>query len=228
MSDIKQEISKIAIPHRLGDRSRLGVKQAQLEKGAGVKRFTKKHLASVVLAMSLLVPTGAFAYQTFLADELYGSFETLKARISSATMEGYFLLDAKMSQAKGDLSKEDYKHFKELLSVLTESKLEYANENGNIDYSQLPPEQLEIQKKTLFDIQPYFDQLNGLVSSQEVLTSEEYDAYIDALMVYQQVLAKTGITGPGELDKIPSEMRDEFQAASEVLDYVNEKQINYE
>jgi hypothetical protein len=228
MSDIKQEISKIAIPHSLHERSKMGVKHAMFENGGRVKRFTRKHIASVILALSLMVPTGAFAYQTLLADELYGSFENVKAHISSATMEGYFLLDAKLTQAKGDMSKKEFKEFKELLNVIITSKLEYGSENGNIDYSQVPPERLDELKNTLYEIQPYFDQLNGLVSSQEVLTSDEYDAYIDALMVYQQIMAKTGIRGPSEFNEIPAEMKDDFLEAQRVLEYVDEKQLNQE
>nr|WP_239587225.1 DUF3600 domain-containing protein [Bacillus ectoiniformans] len=181
-----------------------------------------------MLAASLLVPTGAFAYQTLLADELYGSFENVKAHISGVTMEGYFLLNAKLNQAKGDMNKQEFAEFKELLSVITHAKVEYGNENGNIDYSQIPNEKLEEIKEVLFQIQPYFDQLNGQKSSKDVLTASEYEEYIQAIMTYEQIVAQTGmIKESADMDKIPTELKGEFLKARNILSQVNEKQLTH-
>lgn len=223
MSNIKNEINKIVIPSNLHERTLMGVKKANSEKEGKFKRFAKKHLASAILAVSLIVPTGAFAYQTLLVDELYGSFENIKTHISGAIMEGYLLLDAKLTQAKGDMEKQEFAEFKELLSVITSAKIEYGDKNGNIDYSEVPNEKLEEIKEVFLEIQPYFDQLNGQKSSKEVLTSSEYEEYIEAIMTYEQIMVQAGIKESIEIDKIPSDLKEDYLKASNVLSQVNEK-----
>ncbi|WP_257140998.1 DUF3600 domain-containing protein [Bacillus sp. AFS015802] len=226
MSNIKQEINKIVIPPTLYERSKMGVRKACLEKGGRVNRFIKKNIVSAIIAASFILPTGAIAYQTFLADEFYGSFENVKAHLSSATMEGYLLLDAKLTQAQGDMKKEEFKRFKELLKTVTSAKLEYGDENGNIDYSEVPAKQLNELKNTLYEIQPFFDRLNGQKSSNEVLSSGEYEEYIEAIMIYEQTMAKSGMKESDEIDKLSDDQREIFLEAQHVLRKVNEKQVD--
>ncbi|MDM5292737.1 DUF3600 domain-containing protein [Peribacillus simplex] len=186
----------------------------------------KKHLITSVLIASLLLPTSAFAYQSFLADDLYGSFEQVKKHLANATMEGYLLFDAKLSQAKGELGKEEYADFKELLHVVTESKLDYGDANGNIDYDQLPSRKIAELKTAFMEIQPYFDKLNGLVSSEKLLTAEEYETYIEALMTYEKIAVQSGSeNGSVNVDDLPANLQAEFQDARDFMDYVNEMQI---
>ena len=187
----------------------------------------KKHLVTGILIAALLLPTSAFAYQTYLADELYGSFDYLKKHAANATMEGYFLLDAKLSQAKGDLGKEDYAQFKENLQVLTAAKLKYGNSNGNIDYDTIPPNKAEELKIILMDLQPYFDKLNDLVSSKDLLSSEEYESYIEALMTYEKITVQSGTDAdvPNDAESLPPALQADFQEALDTMDYVNEKQM---
>ena len=225
MNNIKNEINKIVIPSNLHERTLLGVKKATSEKGGKFQRFAKKRLASAILAISLIIPTSAFAYQALLVDEFYGSFENLKTHLSNAMMEGYLLLDAKLTQAKGDMDKQEFSDFKELLSVITSAKIEFGDKNGNIDYSEIPNEKLEELKEVFSEIQPYFDQLNGQKSSKEVLTASEYEEYIEATMTYEQIMAQVGIKEPVEIDKIPSDLQEDYLKASDVLSQVNEKQL---
>ncbi|MEH7392877.1 DUF3600 domain-containing protein [Bacillus sp. JJ1503] len=188
----------------------------------------RKRLAAGILAATLLIPTGVFASQSFLADDIYGSFENLKKHIFKATMDGYMLLSAKLSQAKGELNTEEYKEFKELLNVVTSSKLQYGDPYGNIDYSQIPSEELVQIKQALMGVQPFFDKLNGLKSSKEILSSEEYTAYIEALMTYEEVLVKSNIDpseGPIDIEMIPSDLQAEFIKAKDFMSYVDKKQV---
>lgn len=192
------------------------------------KRKPKKRLMAGIIVAALLLPTGVYASQSFLADDFYGSFENLKKHISNATMEGYFLLSAKLSQANGELGEEDYKEFKEQLNVITDAKINYGNQNGNIDYDRLPAEKMDEIKQTLMLIQPYFDKLNGQKISKEVLTPVEYITYIEALMTYEKVMAQSGINpseGPIEMEMLPSHLQSEFIEADDFLKYVDEKQV---
>lgn len=225
MNNFKQEFDTIEIPSELHERSKIGVKRAKLEKEGVTKKFIRNRLAACALAIAIIVPTSAFAYQTFLPDEFYESFESLKKQIGSATMESYMLLDAKLAQAKGDMEREEYTHFKELAKVITTSKLEFGNPYGYIDYSQIPAEQLREIKKAMFEIQPYFDKLNGHPSSKEVLTASQYEEYINALITYEQIMAQSGIKESNEIDKIPANLQGEFTKAEAFLMYVNDKQL---
>lgn len=118
------------------------------------------------------------------------------------------------------MEKKEYEQYKELLKMVSTSKVKYGNEYGNIDYSQVPSEQLDEMKRAMFELQPYFDQLNGLKSSKEVLTSEEYENYIDALMTYETIMAQSG----NDLENIPSHLQDEFTKVRDIIRYVDEKQ----
>ena len=224
-NNLKQELSKIELPIEIHERSKLGINKAKSEMGGKLKRFTKKRLAIAVMSACLMLPTGAFAYQALLADDLYGSFDNLKKHAVNLTMEGYLLFNAKLDQAKGDLGKDEFKQFKDLLSVFTSAKLDYGDKNGNIDYSQVPAEPFEEIKAAMYEIQPYFDKLNGLPSSKEVLTAEEYEQYIQALIIYETTMAQLGVSSPPEVTEIPIESQEAFSEAQEYLNYVNEKQI---
>lgn len=204
------------------------LKMKVMSKLTTYRRKRKKHLVTGILIASLLLPTSAFAYQTYLADELYGSFDHLKKHVANATMEGYFLLDAKLSQAKGDLGKEEYAQFKENLQVLTEAKLVYGNSNGNIDYDTIPANKAEELKIVFMELQPYFDKLNGQVSSEELLSNEEYEMYIEALMTYEKITVQSGTDTdvPDNAESIPPTLQADFQDALDFMDYVNEKQVH--
>lgn len=221
---LKQELAKIELPKEIHERSKLGIHKANSEMGGKLSRSVKRRLAIAVISACLMIPTGALAYQSFLADEFYGSFDNLKKHVASLTMESYLLLDAKLNQAKGELGKEEYNQFKDLLKVITSAKLEYGNKDGNIDYSQIPAKPFKEIKVAMYDIQPYFDKLNGLPSSKEVLTSEEYEQYIQALLTYETTMAQLGVSSTPDVNAIPEESQEEFIKAQNFLNYVNEKQ----
>lgn len=225
--NLEQELAKIEIPAELHNRSKQGIAKAKSEMGGKLRRFVKRRLAVTVLAACLVIPTGAFAYQTLLADDLYGSFDNLKKRAFSITMQGYLLFNAKLDQAQGDLGKEEFKEFKESLSVVTGAKLDYGNKHGNIDYTQVPAEPLAELKTALYELQPFFDKLNDEPSSKEVLTAEEYDQYIQALMDYETVMSHLDVTSISDTTVIPEELQEKFTKARQYLHYVNEKQMSY-
>jgi hypothetical protein len=185
----------------------------------------KKRLIAGLIATCLIIPTSAFAYQAYMADDLYGSFKHVKKHISSVTSESYLLLSAKLSQAKGELGEEQYEHFKIQLKVITSAKIEYGDQYGNIDYDLVPQEVLAQIKDAIMEIQPYIDQLNNRESSKEILSAEEYNLYIDALMTHEKVLVKSGINPSKsyQIDQIHSDMQKEFLLAKEMIEDVDKK-----
>lgn len=217
--EMKRMLADIEIPSELRERSRQGVKRAKRE----MRRepgFISRRLMTVGIAAALLIPTGAFAYQSLLADELYGSFDEMKVHIVSATLEKYLLLDAKLNQAKGVLGEAEYEEFKQGLSVFTDTRIAYGNVNGNVDYEAIPKaERLEV-KQALSDLQPYFDQLNDQPAARDVLTADEYDAYIEALMREESIRVRAG----EYVEDMPDELRQSYEEAIAIIREVDRKQ----
>ncbi|KAA0546724.1 DUF3600 domain-containing protein [Bacillus sp. BGMRC 2118] len=189
------------------------------------KRPFKHKLVTAALVATLVIPTSAFAYQTYIADDYYGSFDNMKKHFAHVTMESFLLLDAKLTQAKGDLGRDGYAEFKDLLSVITEAKLTYGDRYGNIDYDTIPLEKEEELRTTLTEIQPYFDTLNGNPSSKEILTSEEYNTYIEALMTYEKIVVQSGLNPSVrvKVEDVKEELQVPFQDARDFMEYVNNK-----
>lgn len=185
----------------------------------------KRRIIAGVIAACFIIPTGAMAYQAYLVDELYGSFDNVKKHISTATMENYMLLNARLSQVRGELGQEEYNTFKEHLKVLSTAKLEYGDSYGNIDYDLVPEVNLLQIKQALFEIQPYFDRLNNDLSSKEVLNPEEYELYIEALMTYEKIVVQSGIN-PSEgvnMEDIRPDLQETFASVQNTLQEVNRK-----
>jgi hypothetical protein len=203
------------------------VKKAKAEMKKQIKTGVRKRLVTAILAAALLIPTSAFAYQSILADELYGSFENLKKHAASITMNGYMIFNAKLLQAKGELGNKEYEKFKDSLYIITDAKLKYGNKYGNTDFDLMSSKQKAEIKEATMEVQPYFDKLNGDTSSKEILTPSEYEQYIEASMAYEKVLAQGEIDtskGPVEVERLPKELQGEFQQAKDFLDYVSNKQ----
>ena len=69
---IQEEAKGIVAPPELKEKV---IVQIKMNRG-GSKR--KKRLIAGVLAAAFLIPTTGFAYQSIMADGIYGSFENLK------------------------------------------------------------------------------------------------------------------------------------------------------
>ncbi|MGE6362965.1 DUF3600 domain-containing protein [Bacillus paramycoides] len=214
---IQEEAKGIVAPPELKEKV---IVQIKMKRG-GSKR--KKRLIAGVLAAAFLIPTTGFAYQSIMADGIYGSFENLKKHAGAMTLEGYMRFSAKLSQAKDDMGTKEYEEFTKELKKLTNAKLEYGDSNGNIDYDQLSPKKREEMKKISMGLQPYFDKLNGHKSSEEVLTPEEFDRYVEALMTYEIVQVKTKSTGGMKVEEVPEAYKERFIKAEQFMEYVNEK-----
>ncbi|PGB01531.1 DUF3600 domain-containing protein [Bacillus toyonensis] len=138
-------------------------------------------------------------------------------------LEAYMRFNAKLSEAKDGMGAKEYEEFTKELKKLTNAKLEYGDSNGNIDYDQLSPEKREEMKKISMGLQPYFDKLNGHKSSKEVLTQEEFDRYMEALMTHEIVRVKTKSTGGMKVEEVPEAYKDSFIKAEQFMEYVDEK-----
>ncbi|MGX5466592.1 DUF3600 domain-containing protein [Bacillus toyonensis] len=214
---IQEEAKGIVAPPELKEKV---IVQITMNRG-GSKR--KKHLIAGVLAAALLIPTTGFAYQSIMADGIYGSFENFKKYAGAMTLEAYIRFNAKLSEAKDEMGAKEYEEFTKELKKLTNAKLAYGDSNGNIDYDQLSPAKKEELKKVVMELHPYFDKLNGHKSSKEVLTPEEYEQYMEALMSHQTVLVKTKSSGGITVEEVPEAYKERFIKAEQFMEYVDEK-----
>ncbi|PEF90612.1 DUF3600 domain-containing protein [Bacillus cereus] len=214
---IQEEAKGIVAPPDLKEKV---IVQIKMKHGRSKR---KKRLIAGVLAAALLIPTTGFAYQSIMADGIYGSFENLKKHAGTMTLEAYMRFSAKLSEAKDEMGTKEYEEFTKELKKLTNAKLTYGDSNGNIDYDQLLPAKKEELKKVVMELHPYFDKLNGHKSSKEVLTPEEYEQYMEALMSYQTVLVKTKSSGGITIEEVPEAYKERFIKAERFMEYVNEK-----
>ena len=203
---IQEEAKGIVAPPDLKEKV---IVQIKMKHGRSKR---KKRLIAGVLAAALLIPTTGFAYQSIMADGIYGSFENLKKHAGTMTLE-----------AKDEMGTKEYEEFTKELKKLTNAKLTYGDSNGNIDYDQLLPAKKEELKKVVMELHPYFDKLNGHKSSKEVLTPEEYEQYMEALMSYQTVLVKTKSSGGITIEEVPEAYKERFIKAEQFMEYINEK-----
>lgn len=217
--EMKRILEEIEIPTELRQRSRQGVSRVKREKRQA-PGFLRKQMIAASVTLSLLIPTGAWAYQSLLADDVYGSFDELKVHVVSATMEKYLLLDAKLKQAKGTLNASEYDVFKTELRIFTDTRMTYGDANGNVDYEAIPIEKRANVKRALVNLQPYFDALNNQTSTKELLTVEEYDAYIEATMAMESIRARGGES----VETMPESLRAEYEEALSVIRAVDERQ----
>lgn len=190
----------------------------------GKSKF-KRHLAAGIIAVGILIPTSGFTYQAYLADELYGSLENIIEHFETAKMDSYMLLNAKLLQAKGELSQSEFEEFKNNLKVITSSKIEFGNQYGNINYDQIPQDKVSEIRKAFMLLQPYFDKLNGHESSKTVLSAEEYEIYINALMTNEKILVKSKIDPSKSFsnEDIMPEFLDEYLISKSIMEDVDKK-----
>ncbi|MFS0781743.1 DUF3600 domain-containing protein [Bacillus sp. 1P06AnD] len=194
-------------------------------KTTSIRRKKKRPLLISAMIAALLLPSSALAYNHTLADDLYGSFEQIKKRVTYFTMDSYFLVNVKLSAAKGELGDSEYEDFKGMLQKITTAKMKYGDKYGNIDYDLLPHHKVQELKGVYMDIQPFFDSLNHEQSSKSLLSQADYEQYIDALMLHEKILVKNKIN-PSDRYKIADiNAVDQvaFEYAEHIIDTVNER-----
>ncbi|MNB77445.1 hypothetical protein D3C75_241300 [compost metagenome] len=117
-------------------------------------RRMKSWLIATVVAAALLIPTGAYAGYTYLADSVYGSQENFTEM--GGTLEGYERLEAKLQQAQNSLSVEDFKALTALLHEIGSYNLRIADNKGNLHPEQLSTQEQDIYQEMTVKLEPYF------------------------------------------------------------------------
>ncbi|WP_310831727.1 DUF3600 domain-containing protein [Paenibacillus pedocola] len=168
--DLRQALQKEAegwnAPPELKGRILSGITPSQ-----GGRRM-KKWLVATIVAAALLIPTGAYAGYTYLADSVYGSQEHLVQM--GGTREGYDHLEAKLQQAKNSLSEEDFAALTALLHQLGAYNLKIADAEGVLHPEKLSSTDQESYKELTLKLEPYFQKLEQTESSVNTVDSSTF------------------------------------------------------
>ena len=216
--EFQEQANRITFPAELDQRIRQTYKP-YIREDKKKKRW--KPFLAIMAAVFIAVPAAAFT-GGLEAEDIYGSFDKLKMKAANITMNQFLLFNAKLSVAKSELSLKEYGEFKDAVKRFGAAKMEYGNENGDIDYTALSTEKKAELKEVFIQLQPYFDQLNGEKMTHEVLNPEEFDRYIEAEMTLETIRSQTGLQMLDE-HNVPTEYKAEYEEAMDIVMKANDK-----
>ncbi|OMF39036.1 DUF3600 domain-containing protein [Paenibacillus sp. BGI2013] len=137
-----------------------------------IRRNRKKWLVTGLLAVVLVIPTGAYAGYTYLADGIYGSQENIKAM--GGTAEDYMRLEAKLQMAKAYFSEEEFVQYMDLLKQLGQMAVKFADSRGNMHPEQWSTVEQERYNILVSELEPFFEKLEAVsVGSSKKLMDEQ-------------------------------------------------------
>jgi hypothetical protein len=189
----------------------------------------KRPLAINRVGIAVLTAVFALTITAFsspsLADRIYGSYDIVKKKVVTLSLQQYQQVAFKFMGAQKELGT-DYPAFEKLSKQLVAAKINDSDSNQNIDYDALLPEKRAELKELLANIQPYFDRLNHQPAARTVLTAEEYDTYIEAQMKRESMMAKGNVNpnaGRVETEDLPLEYRDAYEKSNQLIQTLEEK-----
>jgi hypothetical protein len=188
------------------------------------KHSSIKRIGIAVLIAAFVLTITAFSSPS-LADRIYGSYDIVKKKIVTLSLQQYQKVAFKFMGAKEVLGT-DYPAFEKLAKQLAAAKINYSDAYQNIDYDALPVEKRAEFKQLLAEIQPYFDRLNQNPTLRNVLTIEEYDTYIEAVMKRESMMAKGKVNpsdGSVKAEDLPLEYREDYTKSSQLIRGYEEK-----
>ncbi|MFB5673486.1 DUF3600 domain-containing protein [Paenibacillus terreus] len=119
----------------------------------------KKIVMTGILAAALLIPTGAFAAYSYLADGIYGSKEALIQ--AGGTEQQYEKLETKLERAKQVLNEQEFTEFMSLNKQLAEYNTRIADVQGTVHPERLTKEEQQNYDQLQKKLEPYFEKLSG-------------------------------------------------------------------
>lgn len=146
------------------------LKSLQQQRESRPNRKRANWLVAVVVAVVLIIPSGAYAGYTYLADYIYGSEKNITA--IGGTTSDYQRLEAKLRVAQEQLSSEEFAAFMEVLLEFGKFALTHADLRG-----QLHPEDWSIEDQQVYNqlaeqLEPYFDKLSNAEAQQAIIAEE--------------------------------------------------------
>jgi hypothetical protein len=143
----------------IGEGVKLNVMKAVQKNASGV-RSIRKWRVTIILAAVLLIPTGAYAGYTYLADEIYGSQD--KVTSLGGNTADYERLEAKLQQAKAHFTENEFDLYMGLLKQFGQMAFIHADAQGKMSPEQWSTAEQEKFKGLAAELQPFFDKLESL------------------------------------------------------------------
>ncbi|KAA8784942.1 DUF3600 domain-containing protein [Paenibacillus amylolyticus] len=143
----------------ISDRVKHNVMNGTLRKTTNVQR-SKTWRVTILLLAALLIPTGAYAGYTYLADSIYGSRENITPL--GGTAADYERLEAKLQQAKAHFTESEFGLYMGLLKQFGQMALIHADAQGKMNPDSWSIEEQEKYKQITAKLEPFFDKINSL------------------------------------------------------------------
>ncbi|MBD8841431.1 DUF3600 domain-containing protein [Paenibacillus sp. CFBP 13594] len=139
-----------------------------------IRRNRKRWLVTGLLAVVLIIPTGAYAGYTYLADGIYGSQENITAM--GGTAEDYMRLEAKLQTAKTHFSEEEFVQYMDLLKKMGQMAVKHADSQGNMHPEQWSTEEQEQYNLLVAELEPFFEKLEAVSegSSKKLMDEQQF------------------------------------------------------
>ncbi|MBU5346325.1 DUF3600 domain-containing protein [Paenibacillus lautus] len=170
-------------------------------------RPMKKWVVACILAATLLIPTGAFAGYSYIADSIYGSRDNI-----GVTQKQYDELEAKLQTAKQNLSEEEFTKWMSLLKEWGLLNLKIADTKGDFHIERLSVGEQKIYRRLTAELEPLFRKLN------EVQSTKGEAKPIDSTTFWNGVLDEAGqIFSKEEFDEF-QKLLNELRAYDEKKD----------
>lgn len=119
----------------------------------------KKRMIAGITAVAILIPSAVFA-SSYLADDIFGSVATIEQY--GGTQEDYQEIEGMLQTAKGKLTEDEFKEYKELTKQLMQLKLKITDKNGVKHMEKLTKEEQQQFEQLASKLAPYFEKINGI------------------------------------------------------------------
>ncbi|MGR6545700.1 DUF3600 domain-containing protein [Paenibacillus tundrae] len=135
-------------------------------------RHPRKWIVAAVIAAVLIIPTGAYAGYTYLADDIYGSEQNIT--VLGGTAADYNRLEAKLQEAKAYFSDDEFTQYMSLLKQLGQMALTHADPQGNLHPEQWSTVDQEKYNQLAANLEPFFERLEGASEEKGMLDREQF------------------------------------------------------
>lgn len=230
----------------ISDRVKHNVIHATREKSS-LRTRGRKWWVTALLAAVLIIPTGAYAGYTYLADSLYGSPHNITAL--GGNVADYERLEAKLQQAQSHFTESEFELYMGLLKQFGQMALTHADAQGKLNPDSWSREEQEKYKQITAKLQPFFNKMEGLENnsstsipvSPRLMDEDEFwaeqftkaeksftkEEYADLRSIYEQMKTyKTTLEdtdGSYHMDRLSKEQRAELDQLTERMSVYLEK-----
>ncbi|OMF64849.1 DUF3600 domain-containing protein [Paenibacillus sp. FSL R5-0766] len=193
----QEETKDWSVPARIKHKMMDGIRN-----DSHIRRNRRKWLVTGLLAVVLVIPTGAYAGYTYLADGIYGSKENIA--VMGGTAEDYMRLEAKLQTAKAHFSEEEFVQYMDLLKQMGQMAVKHADSQGNMHPEQWSTVEQERYNLLVAELEPFFEKLEAVSTASQKDPMNEQQFWTEQLARAEEMLTKEEFT---ELKSVYEQMK---------------------